>query len=146
MNDLPLSSRDSSSESQPDSLPVLSLVSLVHALLGVFGWLTFFIFAGVLGMNHERSREMNTVIGLVAMAGLAVNLAMMICGLIGVFRTKHKALSFAAALLNGLEIAAIIAVIMYGVSVAKHNRAQRFRGADRQNGRVLYAPSNWRKT
>lgn len=121
---------------------MLSLVSLVHALLGVFGWLTFFIIAGVIGMNHERSKEVNTVIGLVAMVGLALNVVMMICGLICVFRTKYKVLSLVAAFLNGLELAVIFAAIIYGVSVAKQRRAPRFHGVERPNGRALYAPSN----
>ena len=111
----------SSSESQPDSVPVLSLVSLVHALLSVFGWLTFFLAAGVITINHQNSSEVNTVIGLLAIAGLALNLAMMICGLIGAFRTKYKALSLAAILLNGLELAAIIALIFYGVFTVRHH-------------------------
>ena len=64
-------------------------------------------FAAHLGMRHA----------------LAVNggSSALICGLIGAFRTKYKALSLAAILLNGLELAAIIALIFYGVSTVRHH-------------------------
>lgn len=121
MNESTSSYGASAAEIQPDPVPVLSLVSLLHALLGAFGWLTFFILAGAIAMNHEGSSEINTVVGLLAMIGLAVNLGMMICGLIGAFRTQYKALSLAAAFLNGLEMAAIIAVIVHGMSNGRHH-------------------------
>ncbi|HSI15044.1 MAG TPA: hypothetical protein VK961_23530 [Chthoniobacter sp.] len=121
MNESTSSYGDSSAESQPDPVPVLSLVSLIHALLGVFGWLTFFILAGAIAVNHKTTSETNTAIGLLAMIGLAVNLVMMICALISAFRTKYKALSLAAAFLNGLELAVIIAVIIHGISITRHH-------------------------
>jgi len=97
--------------------PVLGLCSLAHGFVSIFGWILFVLTAGVIRAGLTWSSNVSITIGLIAFFGMFLNLAAMLCGVVGAIRSHEKVIGIAGALLNALQIAGIIGLITFGSSV-----------------------------
>jgi hypothetical protein len=93
---------------------VLGIISLVHGFVSGYGWFLYFALVGILVMAGKGSSIVNMVIGSLAFAGMFLNLMGVVIGIIGAIRSNGRGMAIAGALLNGLEIAVILAVVALG--------------------------------
>jgi hypothetical protein len=95
----------------------LGLASFVVSLISAPLWLILFVIAGIAHNAGNATEGFNMIVGFVAIAGIFVNFAGTVMGLVAAFKGKPNTLAIIGAALNGFMVIGILGMIALGIAV-----------------------------